>query len=246
MRIAAISDVHGNLWALDAVLAEVERRGADVIVNLGDILSGPLLPRETADRLMALNLPTIAGNHERQVLEGDPARMGASDLHAHEHITPAQRAWMRSLPQALRLADDVLLVHGTPDSDLVYFMATVTEQGIRPSTHDEVSERAANAQASLILCGHTHTPRTMQLDDGRLIVNPGSVGVQAFYADYPFDHKVENRTPHARYCIAERSADGWTVAQYAIAYDWRPASELAARNGRPDWALALRTGRAVV
>ena len=65
LRIAAISDIHGNLPALEAVLADIARRGADLVVNCGDILSGPLWPAETAERLMALNLPTIAGNHER-------------------------------------------------------------------------------------------------------------------------------------------------------------------------------------
>lgn len=72
MKIAALSDIHGNLAALDAVLDavldDVRRRGADVIVNLGDILSGALHPAETADRLIALDLPTIKGNHERQLL----------------------------------------------------------------------------------------------------------------------------------------------------------------------------------
>ncbi|AKU24487.1 metallophosphoesterase [Massilia sp. NR 4-1] len=243
MRIAAISDIHGNLGALDAVLADIARRGVDVTVNLGDILSGPLQPRETADRLMALNLPTIAGNHERQVLEHDPARMGASDLYAHQQLRPEQRAWIAQLPASLRLADDVLLVHGTPASDLVYFMETVTAAGQRAATYDEVSERAGTAQASLILCGHTHVPRAVQLDDGRLIVNPGSVGLQAYEDEHPFPHKAENGTPHARYAIVERKGKGWTVEQYAVAYDWNAASALAARKGRKEWAFALKTGR---
>src|ERR1700735_2440249 len=100
MKIAAISDIHGNLHALDAVLADIERRGVDLIVNLGDILSGPLLPRETADRLMALELPTISGNHERQVLTMDPGDMGASDRHAFETITDPQRDWILGAPPA--------------------------------------------------------------------------------------------------------------------------------------------------
>jgi len=243
VRIAAISDIHGNLWALEAVLADIARRGADVVVNLGDILSGPLMPRATAERLMPLALPTIAGNHERQVLAPDRGNMGESDLYACREITEEQRDWISMLPKSLRLADDVLLVHGTPGSDLVYFMETVTEQGARPATHDEVKERAGDAQASLILCGHTHVPRCVQLDDGRLIVNPGSVGLQAYDDDHPFFHKAENLTPHARYCIAERSAAGWTIAQHAVAYDWSAAARLADRNSRPEWAFALRTGR---
>ena len=91
MRIAAISDIHGKLWALEAVLADIERRGVDMTVNLGDILSSPLKPRETAQRLMPLDLPTISGNHERQVLEDDPEKLGVEDRYAYDHITDEQR-----------------------------------------------------------------------------------------------------------------------------------------------------------
>jgi putative phosphoesterase len=243
MRIAAISDIHGNLWALDAVLADIARRKVDVTVNLGDILSGPLLPAETAERLMALGLPTIRGNHERQVLEHDPARMGASDRWAHDRIKPAQREWIAALPASMYLQDDVLLVHGTPGSDLVYWMESVDPAGQRAASYAEVLERAGDVQASLILCGHTHVPRCVLLDDGRLVVNPGSVGLQAYGDDLPHPHKAENGTPHARYAIVERTASGWAVEQYAVAYDWNVAAEVAQRHGRPEWAFALRTGR---
>lgn len=74
MKIAAISDIHGNLGALEAVFDDIREQGADLVVNLGDILSGALYPAQTADRLMPLGLPTIRGNHERQVLRGDPDR----------------------------------------------------------------------------------------------------------------------------------------------------------------------------
>ncbi|MGO4378748.1 metallophosphoesterase [Pseudoduganella sp. RAF19] len=243
MRIAAISDIHGNLWALDAVLDDIVKRKVDLTVNLGDILSSPLKPRETAERLMPLNLPTISGNHERQVLEDDPAQLSVEDRNAYDHITDEQRAWIRSLPKTLRIADDVLLVHGTPSSDVRYFLETVTEQGRRAATHEEVLERASDAHASLILCGHTHIPRAFRLDDGRLIANPGSVGWPAFDDIHPFHHKAENNTPHARYAIFERTPCGWTIEHYAIAYDWSAASDFAARHDNAEWAYLLRTGR---
>ena len=69
MRIAFVSDIHGNLTALDAVIADIERRGVDEVVNLGDTVSGPLLPLETAQRLRKLPWLHVAGNHERQVLQ---------------------------------------------------------------------------------------------------------------------------------------------------------------------------------
>jgi putative phosphoesterase len=243
MRIAAVSDIHGNLWALDAVLADIARRGVDLTVNLGDILSSPLKPRETAERLMPLKLPTISGNHERQVLEDEPAQLGVEDLYAYRHITDEQRDWIRSLPKTLRVAEDVLLVHGTPSSDVAYFMETVTEEGRRAASHAEVLKRAGDAQASLILCGHTHIPRAFMLDDGRLIANPGSVGWPAFDDTHPFYHKAENHTPHARYAIFGRTPFGWTVEHYAVAYDWVAASHFADRNNNSEWAFLLRTGR---
>ncbi|UGQ44926.1 metallophosphoesterase family protein [Massilia endophytica] len=243
MRIAAISDIHGNLPALEAVLADIAKRGADVTVNLGDILSGPLQPRATAERLMALDFPTIAGNHERQVLTHAVERMGDSDRFAYDEITELQRAWLRSLPSTLRLTPDVLLVHGTPSSDLVYWMESVDDRGQRQASYEEVLERAGDAQASLILCGHTHVPRSVLLDDGRLIVNPGSVGLQAYSDVHPLPHKAENGTPHARYVIIERIGQQWQVEHIAVAYNWDEMSSLANANGRPDWAHALATGR---
>ena len=101
MRIVALSDIHGNLPALNAVLADVARRGADLIVNCGDILSGPLWPAETAERLMALDLPTIAGNHERQLLRCASGSGGASDVYGFQQTSAAQRAWLASLPATL-------------------------------------------------------------------------------------------------------------------------------------------------
>jgi putative phosphoesterase len=243
MRIAAISDIHGNLQALDAVLADIARRGVDVIVNLGDIVSGGLQPSATAARLMALDFPTIAGNHERQLL-GELARMGKSDRYAREQLLPQQLEWIAALPATLRLTEDVLLVHGTPGSDLVYFLDTVTPQGSRAATPDEVLQRAGTADAALILCGHTHMPRQVELPDGRLIVNPGSVGLPAYDDDHVYPHVMENGTPHARYAIVERDARGrWSAQFHAVEYDWEGAAQLALANGRPDWAVPLRTGR---
>jgi predicted phosphodiesterase len=244
MRIAAISDIHGNLAALDAVLADIDRRGADRIVNLGDILSGPLDPVGTADRLIALDLPTIRGNHERQLLTLEPATMGASDAATAPLLTDAHRAWLAGLPATLRIAPDILLCHGTPDSDLDYYLDHVDPSGARPATADEIAAKTGAEDAALILCGHTHVPRSHRRATGQLIVNPGSVGLPAYDDDRPWPHVMESGSPHARYTIAERSRDGrWTAELIAVDYDWEAAARTAEEHGRPDWAVALRTGR---
>ncbi len=238
-----LSDIHGNIAALDAVLAHAASMAVEHMVNLGDICSGALWPKETADRLMALGLPTIRGNHERQVLEGQIDRMSLSDRHAAATLRNDQLAWLASLPATLQMSDDVVLVHGTPDSDLVYFLDTVTEHGLRPATIDEVTERAGQCKAAVILCGHTHVPRAVRLEDGRLIVNPGSVGLPAYDDLHPYPHVIENETPHARYATISDEKGAWEVSFHLIAYDWERAAIDAEANNRKDWARALRTGR---
>lgn len=253
LRIAAISDIHGNLPALEAVLSDIARAGADVTVNLGDILSGPLWPVETADRLIALKLPTIRGNHERQVLTHARERMGASDAYAADRITAAQRDWLHGLPETHWLAPDVFCCHGTPENDLQYWLETVVPgyaeqggRGLRMATPGEAQQRLGRfdpGSATLVLCGHTHMPRVLQLPrGGPLVVNPGSVGLQAFDDTHPHPHVLEVGSPHARWAVIERGVAGWHVELRAVAYDWEAAARRADANGRPDWADALRTG----
>ncbi len=264
-RIAIVSDIHGNLPALEAVWAEIERASASLVVNLGDIASGPLWPRETVQWLMAREAAepsrwrTIAGNHERQCLAADVARMGASDAHAARALGAAERAWLAALPATQWILDDVLLCHGTPASDLVYLMETVTpgfgidgHRGLRAATAAELGERLAETPAgdarsglaaSLVLCGHTHVPRAMASPGGPLAVNPGSVGLPAYDDIHPLPHFVETGSPDARWALVERDRRGaWHAQLRSTPYDWAAAVTQAQANGRGDWADVLASG----
>ena len=252
MRWAVVSDIHGNLPALQAVLSEIAREQVDGIVNLGDIVSGPLWPAETAARLRALAWPTIAGNHERQLLTLPRERMSHADAFAAARLSDEDRAWLGALPATLDLGRGVWCCHGSPTSDLEYFLETVTPDlgqhgspgavGVRAARADEVATRLGAVTAPLVLCGHTHMPRMMRSGD-TLIVNPGSVGLPAFDDNRPFAHLMETGTPHARWALVERSAAGWQAQLRATVYDWNAAASRAEANGRGDWADALRTGR---
>ena len=94
MKVAVISDIHGNLRALEAVLEDIALQGVDLTVNLGDIVAGPLEPRLTLDRVMALDHPTIGGNHERVLFE--PKR-DLVDTFAVEQLAEPQKAWLKAL-----------------------------------------------------------------------------------------------------------------------------------------------------
>ena len=253
MRIAVISDIHGNLLALQAVLADIGRAGVDQTVNLGDILSGPLQVAETADLLMASNFPTIRGNHERQLLAVLGQSAGQidpldSDGYAATQVSPAHVAWINALPVSMALDSDVWLCHGTPGSDLQYWLETVVpgfEQGqgpgVRAASLDEVAERLGSVTSPVVLCGHTHVPRLVQCGD-TLVVNPGSVGLPAYDDNHPYPHVVENGAPHARYAVLEKSRQGWQVELRAVPYDHLAQARVAAEHQRPDWAHALATG----
>lgn len=242
MRIAVVSDIHGNLPALQAVVRDLEQRAVHRVINLGDSLSGPLQPGETADFLMAQPWVHLAGNHERQILSG--GQRLASDEFARARLTPAQLAWLATLQHSVALNEDVYLCHGTPASDVEYFLETVEVSGVRAATRAEIDARLAGVCAPLVLCGHTHVPRGVRSTAGQLIVNPGSVGLPAYDSDWPYPHRMETGSPDARYAIVEQRHGRWLATHVAVPYDHLDMARLAQARAREDWATALATGYA--
>jgi putative phosphoesterase len=228
-RIAVISDIHGNIYALEAVLADIRARGIREILNLGDHVHGPIEPASTADLLMHTGMRAIRGNQDRVVPQ--------STL---EVLAPRHVDWLRSLPPALEI-EDALLCHGTPSSDETYLLETVTPVGARAATAAEIGGRVGDLRATLLLCGHTHIPRVVR-HGGVLIVNPGSVGLPAYEDDSPHPHRVETGSPHARYAVLTKTEGNWSVELIAIPYDWAAAASSARRHRREDWARRLETG----
>ena len=114
MRIAVIADIHGNMPALEAVLADIQRRGVDRTINLGDCVSGPLWPREVCDLLMASSSLVIRGNHDRWVSGPDPASMGPSDRYAHSNLGADHRHWLGALPTSADVGNGIFACHGIP------------------------------------------------------------------------------------------------------------------------------------
>jgi putative phosphoesterase len=242
MRLAIVSDIHGNLEALRSVVADIGRRGADAIVNLGDSLSGPLQPRATAQFLMEQPWIQLAGNHERQLLDFDPQRRGPSDVHAHAELDAPIFTWMSSLTHARAIDSDVFACHGTPASDLEYFLERIDSGRVRLAELEQIERNVGSVTASLIVCGHTHVPRVVRLPSGQVIVNPGSIGLPAYDDDRPVPHIIETGSPHARYAMVERRGSEWAVCLLAVAYDHTSAAQQARERGRSDWEHALLTG----
>ena len=107
---------------------------------------------------------------------------------------------------------------------------------------EQIEATAAGIAQPLILCAHSHLARAVQLRDGRLIVNPGSVGSPGYRDTHPFPHVIEAGTPHARYAILELASDEWRVTFRHVSYDHQAMAALARHNGQPELASALATG----
>lgn len=177
MRVAVLSDIHGNAPALRAVLDELERRPPDLVVCCGDIAAGPM-PRRTIDELRGLGHQLIAvrGNADREVIDVFDGHAGdglpPDSLWGGQQITRDQRDWLAQLPATVTLQFDrlgtVLFCHATPRDDSEVVVETTAEE--------DLLEMLQDADADVIVCGNTH----MQFDRrvGRYrVVNVGSVGM---------------------------------------------------------------------
>lgn len=245
MRIAVITDIHGNAAALEAVLADIDARGADATVCLGDIASGAGWPAETVEMLQARTIPCIRGNHDRWISERDAAAMDMQDRIAHAGLSPAQRAWLMELPLTLEPAPGLLAVHGTPESDLQNLIEEVVAGRLRPAPMTVLRERlgARGMAARVVVCGHSHRPGMVQVPDGPLVVNPGAVGLPGFRISREPAHRQEAGTPHARYAMLRLNGGVTDVEMLAVAYDWERAARRAEEHGaNAAWPHIIRTG----
>lgn len=242
MRFAILSDIHGNVWALQAVLDDANQRGITQFINLGDILYGPLQPRQTFDLLQSLDVVTIQGNEDRIIYEDNQSPSPTLTYTINELGAEAIE-WLRTLPTTQTIADEIFLCHGTPDNDCVYLLEDVTTGLPVVRAEAEIVAHLEGVSLPVVLCGHSHIPRVVQLSSETLVVNPGSVGVPAYDDDLPNYHKMQNYSALASYAILEKRLNGWHIELLKVPYNASLAAMAAQKQGRFDWAKWIATGR---
>jgi len=168
MRVAAISDIHGNLPALEAVLADIERESIDGIVVVGDIVSGPW-PAEVFDRVKEVGALVVRGNADRLTLDGGEGAIGEWSAQRLGDRRETVAAWPLTVELAIEGLGNVLACHATPTSDEPIYT--------RVTPDEDLAEVLAAVDADVVLCGHTHIQYDRRLSSGLRIVNPGSVGM---------------------------------------------------------------------
>jgi len=177
MRVAVISDIHGNLPALEAVLSDVSRARVDLIISCGDVASGPL-PVETLQVLRGLaDARFVRGNADRALVAGfDGSQMprlkGPGFDWCSSQLTREDRDFLASFAETIAIDVDglgrVLFCHGSPRSDEEIMTARTSEE--------RLGEFVAGVDAAVVVCGHTHMPFDRMAGRVR-VINPGSVGM---------------------------------------------------------------------
>jgi putative phosphoesterase len=217
MRVALISDLHGNLVALRAVLDDVRASNVDRLVCLGDVATLGPKPKEVLETLAELGCPCILGNHDEFLLDAElirsyteaPPVVAAVDA-CREAMGAAEIAFVQTFVRALDLDLDgatLGLFHGSPRSNMEDLLATTPA--------DALDEALGGARPAVMAGGHTHLQMLRQ-HRGTLLVNPGSLGL-------PFEAYAQGGPPrilpHAEYAIVDARAGEVAVTLKRLSLD---------------------------
>jgi len=219
MRVGVVSDIHSNLVALEAVLADMP--SVDRLVCAGDVVGYNAWPAPCVDVLRERDVPTVMGNHDRMVATGRNFRgngMAQAGIeHANAELNDVQRTWIENLPRERLLADGGLkVVHDHPrDQDRYTYPAGF-------------SASLLGDEEALVL-GHTHVQHHERYDDG-VVLNPGSVG------------QPRDSDPRAAYAVLD--LDTLEVAEHRVEYDIEQVADAVRAAGLPPrTADRLASGR---
>jgi putative phosphoesterase len=238
MKIALLADAHGNLPALEAVLADADAGGCEAVWYLGDFVGYGPFPEETVQVLQETCDACILGNYDRKVLTfpalrakwrrtKEPAKYAAFEF-ASERLSDRSRNFLGELPEKRRLEAAglrVLLVHGSPASDSEHLDEATPLERLR--------ELAEKSDVDLVCCGHSHVQFDRAVDGVRFI-NPGAVG------------RPEGGDPRACYAVLCIEHGACTMEPLRVAYDVeRTISAVQAHDLPPAFAEMFRRGRSL-
>lgn len=241
-KIAIISDIHGNSWALQSVLNDMRSKKIDQIFNLGDSLYGLLDPIGTYDLIIKNHIASISGNEDRIIIDNlKDSKNNTTLSYVRNLIDQDILNWLKNLNETL-IFDDFFLCHGTPSRDDLYLIEKVNKFGIEEKNINELKNEIDQINQKIICCGHSHIPNIIKINSNQIIINPGSIGLQAYEDDIPIYHKIETKSPHAKYCIIENLDSEYKFDFINVKYDWKKASSYAKKNNRDDWSNWLETG----
>lgn len=233
MRVALISDIHGNLFALDAALAAIEQQNVDRLICLGDVAAFGPQPLQVLARLQTLDCPIVMGNTDEWLLDPKPHPVRDEDSHkvtavemwAADQLTTADKSFIQTfkpmIRQQLNEMVSLLCFHGSPRSNTEIIRATTAET--------QLAEALNGQTATIMAGGHTHTQLLRRYQQS-YIINPGSIGL-------PYEYKTDStnvRTPPwAEYAILQVEDINLDITFHRARYDIQPLLAVVHQSGMP-------------
>ena len=237
MRIAIFSDVHGNLSALEAVLADIDRQDADLVLFAGDLcLFGPR-PAECLRLVRAQRMPSVIGNTDDWLAgRGEPPERHREHIAwTNAQLITDEQAWLGRLPFGLRIsptgntADDLLIVHANPHNLIDLLFPSEAEQvahwGQTRQSDADLGPLLAGVDAAAIAYGHLHIPG-VRVWGGLTLINVSSVSMPG------------DEDGRAKFAILEWRGKQWSVAHYRVKYDTNAESAAFRASQPPGWEQA--------
>jgi len=244
MKIAILSDIHSNIYALEEVIKDAKSKNVDLFLNLGDSFYGPIAPKATYNMLIENKFINICGNQDREILEASLSQLDENKTlkYVYEDLGEEVLYWIQALPFEKFVTEEIYITHGTQHDDSVYMLEDVSSGKPVLRNDKKIIELIDDVESKFVMCGHSHTPRCIKLSSGQIVINPGSVGLQAYKDEEPHVHKMENFTPDASYVILDVVDEEYNIELVKVPYDYEKAALKAEENGRADWAYAIRKG----
>ncbi|MFZ5643903.1 MAG: metallophosphoesterase family protein [Bacillota bacterium] len=238
MKIAVISDIHGNLHALEAVLKDAESRGAERIYCTGDLVGYGPRPNEVIDLIRKMSIPTVMGNYDDAIgnmrlicgcdyKDEKSQLLGEKSISwTRENTAGENKQWLSELPAEIRINEEglrLLLVHGSPRA--------LNEYLYESTPNNYLDELIRESGADVMVCGHTHLPFSREISSG-LVINAGSAG------------KPKHGNPNASYVILNISGGRLEVEIVEVIYNFEDTAREIEEAGLPvEFAEIIRTGR---
>jgi len=203
------------------------------------------VPNKTYKYLQKLNIITISGNLDKQICKATKSDIKSNPTMKFilDDIDNEALEWMGDLPFDRQITEEIYACHGTPKDDLIYLLEDVENGSPSLRSDSEIIELLGKGKSPIILCGHTHIPRCVELSTGQIVINPGSVGIQAYTDEEPNIHSMQNFSPMASYATIEKINSNWSISFHRVRYDVESSISQAKKRKRIDWVHYLKTGR---